>query len=36
MLSFERSSVSRVRENRTHGSTGGLLLAIGASAPGSR
>ncbi|MEZ4320166.1 MAG: group II intron maturase-specific domain-containing protein [Myxococcota bacterium] len=33
----ERSSVSRVRENRTHGSNGGLLLSsIGASAPGRR
>ncbi len=27
MLRFERPSVSRVRENRTHGSNGGLLLA---------
>jgi len=26
MLRSERSSVSRVRENRTHGSKGGLLL----------
>jgi len=25
MLQLERSSVSRVRENRTHGSKGGLL-----------
>jgi hypothetical protein len=32
----ETSSVSRVRENRTHGSNGGLLLADGASALGSR
>ncbi len=26
MLRFEKSSVSRVRENRKHGSNGGLLL----------
>ena len=25
MLRFERSSVSRVRENRTHGLKGGIL-----------
>lgn len=36
MLCPERSSVSRVRENRTHGSNGGLLLSDGACASGRR
>jgi len=35
MPRFERSSVSRVRENRTHGLKGGLLLVmLGTTAPG--
>lgn len=32
MRRLERSPVSRVRENRTHGSKGGLLLGLVAMA----